>query len=283
MNRPPAARLPALQSTPLPPADLPLLLAFDLDGTLIPEQGREVPPGTAQALARLRALGVRLAIITGRDAAPGPVWEAAQPDAVATNNGGRIEIDGQVHTEARFSAHELEAVLAHELEDARVVVFTPDALYVDLPPGTEPEGWMRARQVRPLAEAPPGGALKVGFYHPGVADFAARLRETHPHLVLTGAQPPYEQFLTVTPTGAHKGAALTLIAEALGVPLERTVAFGDSDNDVAMLELAGYAVQLGALPLLAPHAHARVAGPEALGEYLHGLARRLEATTAPRS
>ncbi|QBY10386.1 HAD family phosphatase [Deinococcus metallilatus] len=261
---------------PRPPADLPLLLAFDLDGTLIPDQGREVSAKTAEALARLRALGVRLAIITGRDTPPSAVRDAVCPDAVATNNGGRIEIGGELHAEARFTPAELQAVLAHELEDARVAVFTADGLYVNLPPGREPEAWMRARGYRPLAEAPTEGILKVGFYHPGVADFAARLRVSHPHLVLTGAQPPYTEFLTVTPVGAHKGAALTLIAEALEIPLDRTVAFGDSDNDQAMLELAGYAVQLGTLPLLAPHADEQVASPGALGAYLHRLADRLE-------
>ncbi|TDE85794.1 HAD family phosphatase [Deinococcus sp. S9] len=269
-----AARLPLVRARL--PADLPLLLAFDLDGTLIPDQGREVPGPTAEALSRLRALGVRLAIITGRDTPPRAVREAVQPDAIATNNGGRVEIGGQLHAEAQFTPAELEAVLAHELEDARIAVFTADGLYVDLPPGHAPEPWMQARGYRPLAEAPREGILKVGFYHPGVADFAARLRESHPHLVLTGAQPPYSEFLTVTPVGAHKGAALTLIAQALGLSLERTVAFGDSDNDQAMLELAGYAVQLGTLPLLAPHAHEQLAGPEALGAYLHELADRLE-------
>lgn len=259
-----------------PPADLPLLLAFDLDGTLIPDQGREVPGLTAEALSRLRALGVRLAIITGRDTPPRAVRETVQPDAVATNNGGRIEIGGELHAEAHFTPAELEVVLAHELEDARITVFTADGLYVDLPPGREPEPWMQARGYRPLAEAPREGILKVGFYHPGVADFAARLRERHPHLVLTGAQPPYTEFLTVTPAGAHKGAALMLIAQALGISLERTVAFGDSDNDQAMLELAGYAVQLGTLPLLASHADEQVASPAALGAYLHELADRLE-------
>lgn len=258
-----------------PPTDLPLLLAFDLDGTLMPDQGREVPAATADALARLRALGVRVAIITGRDTPPRPVREAVQPDAVATNNGGRIEIGGELHAEAHFSPAELEAVLAHELEDARVAVFTADGLYIDLPPGREPEPWMQARGYRPLAEAPREGILKVGFYHPAVAEFAARLRARHPHLVLTGAQPPYPEFLTVTPVGAHKGAALTLIAQALGLPLERTVAFGDSDNDEAMLELAGHAVQVGSLPLLAPHADEQVASPEALGAYLHRVADRL--------
>ncbi|MPY66845.1 HAD family phosphatase [Deinococcus sp. SDU3-2] len=254
-----------------------MLLAFDLDGTLIPEQGREVPAPTAAALARLRELGVRVAVITGRDRAPRAVLEAAQPDAVATNNGGRVELGGELHREARFTADELAAVLAHELEDARVVVFTAQGPYALIPPNQQPEPWMVERGVRPLADAPADEpALKVGFYHPGVADFAARLRESHPHLVLTGAQPPYTEFLTVTPTGAHKGAALTLIAEGLGVPLERTVVFGDSDNDVAMLELAGYAVQVGELPLLTPHAHAQVSGPEALGAYLEELADSLE-------
>lgn len=271
----------------LPPAELPLLLAFDLDGTLIPDQGREVPAPSVAALARLRGLGVRLAIITGRDTAPRAVEEAVRPDAVATNNGGRIVVGGEVRAEARFTPGELAAILAHELEDARVVVFTQDALYIDLPPGREPEAWMRLREYRPLAEAPREGVLKVGFYHPDVAGLAARLRGKHPGLVLTGAQPPYTQFLTVTPVGAHKGAALTLIAEALGIPLDRTVAFGDSDNDEAMLELAGHAVQLGTLPLLARHAHEQVAaGPGALGAYLDALAGRLEVgvravTTSP--
>lgn len=187
------------------PAELPLLLAFDLDGTLIPDQGREVPPASVDALARLRELGARVAIITGRDTAPRPVRDAVQPDAIASNNGGRIEIGGELRAEARFTPVELEAVLAHELEDARVVVFTPDTLYIDLPPGREPEPWMQLRSWRPLAEAPTDGVLKVGFYHPGVRDFAARLRDKHPSLVLTGAQPPYDHFLTVTPVGAHKG------------------------------------------------------------------------------
>ena len=100
------------------PAGLPLLLAFDLYGTLIPELATTVPETSVQALARLRALGVKVAVITGRDTLPRAVMQAAQPDAVSTNNGGRIELHGELHTEARFSAEDLEAVLAHELHDS---------------------------------------------------------------------------------------------------------------------------------------------------------------------
>ncbi len=96
----------------------------------------------------------------------------------------------------------------------------------------------------------------------------------------TGAQPPYPEFLTVTPAGADKGAALSIIAQRLGVPMNRVMAFGDSDNDEAMFAVAGQAVQVGRLPLLEPYAHARVESPEHLGEYLHALADTLEAAVA---
>lgn len=259
------------------PVTLPLLMAFDLDGTLIPDRGDSVADDVLSALGRLRAAGVQLAIITGRDVSPSRVRAAVRPDAVATNNGGRIEMNGALHSEAIFTADDLEAVLAHELDGARVVLFTAERLYVDVPEGTEPEPWMVLRGYRPLADAPRDAILKIRYFHPHVAGFAERLRGSHPHLVLTGAQDPYPHFLTVTPEGAHKGAALALIADTLGVPHAHTVAFGDSDNDEAMLEVAGYAVQVGTLPLLARHAHAQVSRQTELGAFLHAWADRLPA------
>ena len=253
-----------------------LLLAFDLDGTLIPEGGLMVPQSTRRALARLHALGVKIAIITGRDVPPDDVLDAARPDAVATNNGGRILLNGELHREARFDEADLRAVLAHGLDDARVIVFTADQVYVDIPPNTPAPHWLAQRAHAPLSDAPTDSVLKVGFYHPEIRGWRDALLASHPHLVMTGAQPPYTEFLTVTPRGADKGAALVAIAEALGTELSQTIAFGDSDNDVAMLELAGHAVQLGHLPLLRPHADEVLDGPEALGAYLDGLAERLE-------
>jgi HMP-PP phosphatase len=269
-------------SRPANPPD-PRLLAFDLDGTLIPEGGLIVPQATRAALGRLRALGVQTAVITGRDQAPPDVLDAARPAAVATNNGGTIWVGGQLHTEAHFSPEDLRAVLAHELQDARVIVFTAGRVYVDLRAGHPVPDWLRHRPHAPISEldAPLNAGqvriLKVGFYHPGVRDWKNALSTSHPHLVMTGAQEPYTDFLTVTPNGAHKGAALVAVAGALGIDMAHTVAFGDSDNDLAMLKVAGRAVQLGDLPLLRPHADDVLSGPEALGAYLEGLADLLSA------
>ncbi|WP_261664420.1 HAD family hydrolase [Deinococcus sp. Marseille-Q6407] len=259
------------------PAELPLLLAFDLDGTLVPELGNEVPVKTAQALRRLHGLGVHLAVITGRDLVPEAIAQAAPFSALASQNGGRVVIGGELHTSASFTPEELEAILAHELEGARLILYSDGTLYLDPPPEGQLPGWIATRGYRPLAEARGQVIEKVGLHHAGVAGHAARLRAGQPQLVLTGAQPPYEQYLTVTPSGAHKGAALTRMAEALKVPLSRTAVFGDTDNDIAMFEVAGYAVQLGTLPLLAQHANEQLAGPAELGAWLDHLADSLEA------
>ncbi|MCR5294372.1 MAG: HAD family hydrolase [Lachnospiraceae bacterium] len=47
------------------------------------------------------------------------------------------------------------------------------------------------------------------------------------------------------PKGFSKGTGIRKVAELLGIPLDRTVAFGDSVNDLPMLETAGTAVVMG--------------------------------------
>ncbi|WP_293909341.1 HAD family hydrolase [Deinococcus sp.] len=267
-----------MSAPPLPvPFSPPRLLAFDLDGTLIIEQGLFVPDDSRAALTRLRAQGVKVAIVTGRDQPPPGVLEATRPDAVATHNGGRVEIGGELHSQLHFSSSELEAVLAHQLGGARVMAFTAEAVYIDTAPGMVVPDWLSRREHFPLAQAPRQAVTKIGFYHPGVASWRDELRSgDYGHLVYTGAQAPYPDFLTVTPGGADKGAALSIIAEQFGIPLAQVTVFGDSDNDEAMFMVAGRAVQVGDLPLLRPYAHDQVPGPEALGAYLHALADELE-------
>jgi Cof subfamily protein (haloacid dehalogenase superfamily) len=51
---------------------------------------------------------------------------------------------------------------------------------------------------------------------------------------------PY--FLEFASPDVTKGSGLAFLAEHLGFALERTVAFGDGENDVPLLEAAGYAV-----------------------------------------
>lgn len=48
-----------------------------------------------------------------------------------------------------------------------------------------------------------------------------------------------EYYMECVPAGVSKGFALRFLCDRLGIPVDRSVAAGDSDNDVPMLEAAG--------------------------------------------
>ncbi|MDO4482964.1 MAG: Cof-type HAD-IIB family hydrolase [Clostridia bacterium] len=51
--------------------------------------------------------------------------------------------------------------------------------------------------------------------------------------------------LEINAGGCHKGTALAKYAASLGIPMEAVMAIGDNDNDVPMLQCAGYGVCMG--------------------------------------
>lgn len=54
---------------------------------------------------------------------------------------------------------------------------------------------------------------------------------------------PY--FLEIMPKGIDKGNALRALCESIGLPIGRTIAFGDGYNDLGMIEAAGLGVAMG--------------------------------------
>jgi hypothetical protein len=70
-------------------------------------------------------------------------------------------------------------------------------------------------------------------------------------------------FLEFAKRGVTKGSGLDFLAERLGFSPERTVAFGDGENDVELLEVAGFGVAIeGAHARLLEVADGTCPGPE---------------------
>lgn len=102
-----------------------------------------------------------------------------------------------------------------------------------------------AYRVTNLAQLEPKDILKVFFYgEPGelralegliLARYGDRLTTTFSLPVA----------LEVMAKGVSKGAALTWVADRLGVPLSEVIAFGDGMNDMEMLRTAGKGVLMG--------------------------------------
>ena len=56
---------------------------------------------------------------------------------------------------------------------------------------------------------------------------------------------PRINYAEVTMPGATKGKMITEVLRLLNIPKERSVAFGDGDNDIAMFKEVGYSVAMG--------------------------------------
>lgn len=51
--------------------------------------------------------------------------------------------------------------------------------------------------------------------------------------------------LEISPKGIHKGVGISDLASYLGIPIEKTIAVGDADNDIPMLQTAGLSLAMG--------------------------------------
>ena len=88
-----------------------------------------------------------------------------------------------------------------------------------------------------------------------------------------------KELLTLTATGADKGAALRAACEHLGIRASHVVAFGDAENDIELFEAAGASYAMGQATDAVKAAATAVTG----SNREDGVAQAVEALLAERS
>lgn len=210
------------------------VVAFDLDGTLV--HGAAPSADVLEALESARADGLSLILVTGRI---DDEMQAEFPrltdhfDAVVTENGGVLQIDGV----SRTLAPPVEPALAGALAAHGV-------------------------QIRS------GRVLLAG----SAADTDLVLAEVT-RLGLDCQLLRNRGELMVLPSGVSKGTGLVAALDELGLSVHNTLALGDAENDLALLEAAEVGVAVAnAVPSLKQHADLILDGVdgEAVAEFLRG-------------
>ena len=111
-----------------------------------------------------------------------------------------------------------------------------------LPPGLFPEHQLGGDQVpvaRPgdlWAEATP----RIAIYGPNAQHLVPSIRSGGMTAIRTRPD-----WVDVTPGGVSKATALETLRREFGIPKSQTVAIGDSENDIPMLEWAERSVAMG--------------------------------------
>jgi hydroxymethylpyrimidine pyrophosphatase-like HAD family hydrolase len=189
-------------------------LACDYDDTLAHES--RLSPQVVVALERVRASGRRVLLVTGRRM-PSILRDCPQVglfDLVVAENGALL-----------YDPRSKE-----------------ERLLAPAPP-LELDRRLTERGVTPIAR----GAVIVGTPRA----FEDAVRQTIAELNLSADIIFNKDALMVLPRGVDKATGLREALRELGIAPQNTVAVGDAENDISLLELCGYGVAVGnALPAL---------------------------------
>ncbi|MDO4487675.1 MAG: Cof-type HAD-IIB family hydrolase [Eubacteriales bacterium] len=233
------------------------LIAMDLDGTLNNDE-KAITRETKEMLMRAADDGVTLCLASARPA-PGLYRECDEllmrekGGMLMSYNGGCIvdAASGEVLYRASMPFNETKEVLT-KLKELPVTVILDDGVrfYVEDKNGYKVQyeasnNRMELTEVNDLARDITFSPVKILMsVDPEIidgikAEIAAFLPED---LTVTQTAPFY---LEVIPKTINKGAGLREICRILGIGIENTISFGDSENDIPMILAAGTGVAMG--------------------------------------
>jgi len=224
--------------------------ACDLDRTLIWTDA-ELRPRTRAAIASARTAGIHVVLVTGRMfRSVRPYAEAAGIDDPVVCYQGAVVADPVT---GRFLLHEpiplepaREAIAAVEAEGYPLNCYVDDELYVARhTAASDTYASFQNLEVHAVGDLlawltkPPTKLVAVG--DPVELDGLEERMRAHfgRRLFISKSLPHFLEFASPEVT---KGSGLAFLAEHLGFTAGETVAFGDGENDVELLEWAAYGV-----------------------------------------
>ena len=225
-------------------------LACDLDRTLIGEDA-VLRPRTLAAIAAARGAGIHVVLVTGRmfQSVRRYALAAGITDPVVCYQGAVVADP----TTGAFLRHvpmpepeAREVITAIEALGYTILVYVDDELYVsrETPESDEYAGFQHL-VVHPvgdlLAWLPKAPTKLVTVGDPRRLDgLEAEMKSRFDGRLYVSKSLPH--FLEFASPSVHKGTGLDFVSERLGFTRDEAVAFGDGENDVELLEWAGYAV-----------------------------------------
>lgn len=233
------------------------LIAMDLDGTLNNDR-KGIDPPTLRALMEAQRRGVRLLLASARPL-PG-LYRDRDALGLCDHCGLLMAYNGGLIADAATGA--VLSTTAMDPGDARRVLRRLEALPVTpiLDDGarfyvTDRRGFkvdyecrnngMACAEVPSLAEFLDFAPCKIlmSTDPAGIKSVQATITETLPEGLRVVQTAPF--YLEVIPAAVNKGVGLRAACAAVGLTPEQAVAFGDSENDIELLRVAGVGVAMG--------------------------------------
>jgi Cof subfamily protein (haloacid dehalogenase superfamily) len=220
---------------------------FDIDGTLLSFSTHSVPESTVDALAALRASGVKTFVATGRMLAMIDVLDGIPFDGYITYNGAYC-IDGNrdLIRANPIPQSDLDALAALLERETMPVAFMSDsAMTINLVDDKVIEAATLVGMLPPPLQNPLD-AIRSDIYQLCIyADdqrMQTLMRDTLTHCQFTRWT---HLFADVNLSGNDKQKGIDAILDCFNIDRATTMAFGDGGNDIPMLRHVALGVAMG--------------------------------------
>lgn len=235
-----------MTTEPLAAGDDRWLIAIDIDGTLVHDDGY-LSPAVVEQVQRVRSLGHEVIVATGRSAANAmPVIRDVGIDrgfSVASNGAVTLKLDAQhelgynVHEVVTFDPRAVITELVGHLPNAHFAVENPDGSYHFHRPF--PAYALGDRNIETpiedLMDSPVSRVVVLSPEH-DVDEFLGIIEKIGLHSVSYAIG--YTAWLDIAPAGISKASALEKLRADLGIRTDQVITIGDGRNDIAMFEWA---------------------------------------------
>lgn len=220
------------------------LIALDMDGTLLNADGL-IPQSFWGVLAELKSRGIAVAPASGRQLATLRTMftGSLDPGTYIAENGTCVFHEGEVVSTTVLDPAAVHAIIEACHGEMDLVICTPEVAYlhpsVDAATMREIDKYyVSTETVADLHSVADSGVIKVAVFTPDDAEVVAYplVKQAAPeeNVVVSG-----KNWIDIMSPSAGKGRALLALAEALGIKVSETLAFGDYLNDYELLETAG--------------------------------------------
>ncbi len=217
----------------------PYAAFFDLDGTLAVGNG---PPSAADrdAIRAFRLQGNYAFLCTGRS--PAFLYPAVLDigfDGVVSGAGAHITLGNTILHRRMLSRETIKSVIDYSVRSGDVCVLEGEtSMFQVAARGKTRFSWTKTGGGDDfLTRYPDEVITKLTYFCPFNDELQALLSELH---VIQ-----HPDYFEAVPGGCSKSDGLRRVLEALDLPRENSLAFGDSMNDLDMLTYAGVGIAMG--------------------------------------
>lgn len=225
----------------------PKIIFFDIDGTLIDMEKKQVTPLMLSALHKLQANGIRLAIATGRSPMALPLEEfpGVQFDVLVTFNGSYCYDKDRVLSASPIPSEDIRTLRKNAAALGRPMCLATESRFAAN--GTDKDladYFAIAKEVVPIAD-----------------NFAEMAEDTVYQIMIGGRAEEYDRLMQgvkgakiaawwdramdIIPTNGGKGTGIAHVLEAYSIDKADAMAFGDGNNDLEMFGAVGTGVAMG--------------------------------------